>query len=91
MAEHRTEGDDVPSSCLTAILRRLCKLCVHKPKPELLCYTGRKTETADGVRGVSKQSSLERASWLSACAGNRGWGYADSNDGRREVCCLGCL
>lgn len=22
---------------------------------------------------------------MSACAGNRGWGYADSNDGRREV------
>ena len=85
IAEHRTAGHDVPSSCPTEILRRLVScLCTQKPKAELWCYTGRETKTADGVRGVSKQS-FGAGVLVSACAGNRGWGYADSNDGRREV------
>lgn len=36
------------------------------------------------MRDVSKQS-FGAGVLVSACAGNRGWGYADSNDGRREV------
>lgn len=38
MAEHRTAGHDVPSSCPTQILRRLtCRLSVHKYQNRNYC------------------------------------------------------